>query len=41
MKVEAPIPGQAMALNVAANKEQLIRLLAKHLCKLMVQYGNA
>ena len=40
MKDEAPIPGQAMALNVAANKAQLIHLLAKHLGKLIVQYGK-
>ena len=40
MKDEAPIPGQAMALNVAANKAQLIHLLAKHLCKLIVPYGK-
>ena len=37
---EAPLPGQAMALNVAANKEQLIRLLVKHLCKLIVPPGK-
>ena len=37
---EAPLPGQAMALNVAATKEHLIRLLVKHLCNLMVPYGK-
>ena len=37
---EVPLPGQAMALNIAANKEQLIRLLAKHMCKLIVPYGK-
>ena len=37
---EAPLPVQAMALNVAANKEQLIRLLVKHLCKLIVPPGK-
>ena len=40
MKDEVPIPGQAMALNVAANKAQLIHLLTKHLCKLIVPYGK-
>ena len=40
MKDEAPIPRQAMALNVAANNAQLIHLLAKHLCKLIVPYGK-
>ena len=33
MKDEAPIPGQAMALNIAANKEQLIRLLVLTSCQ--------
>ena len=37
---EASLPGQPMALNVAANKEQLIRLPVKHLCKLIVPYGK-
>ena len=37
---EALLPGQAMALSVAANKEQLIRLLVKHLGKLIVPDGK-
>ena len=40
MKVEAPIPGQVMALNVAAVKAQLIRLQVKHLCKLIIPCGK-
>ena len=35
---EALLPGQAMALNVAANKEQLIRLLVKHMWKLLLAF---
>ena len=37
---EALLPVQAMAINVAANKEQLIRLLVKHLWKLIVPNGK-
>ena len=37
---EALLPGQAMTLNVDANKEQLIRLLDKHLWKLIVPNGK-
>ena len=37
---EAPLPGQALSLNVAANKEQLIWLLVKHLCNLIVPFGK-
>ncbi len=37
---EALLPVQAMAFNVAANKEQLIRLLVKHLCKLIAPNGK-
>ena len=39
LNAEVYLPGQAMARNVAASKEQLIRLLVKHLCKLIVPYG--
>ena len=35
---EALLPGQAMALNVAANKEKLIRLLVKHMWKLLLAF---
>ena len=38
---EALLPVQAMAFNVAANKEQLIRLLVKHLCKLIAPNGKS
>ena len=37
---EVLLPGQAMILKVTANKEQHIRLLDKHLCKLIVPYGK-
>ena len=40
MKDEAAIPRQAMTLNVAANNAQLIHLLVKHLCKLIVPCGK-
>ena len=35
---EALLPGQAKALNVAANKEQLIRLLVNHMWKLLLAF---